>query len=370
MIQLNILDSLDKISKAINSSSKVEHVIDNILEAVFTIFGCDRAWLFHPCDPDTLAIQVLAEKYKEEYPGAFISGKTIPIDEGAAETIRKAIFSGSPVTFGPGSDNEIDDVTAKFSVLSQIMMAIHPKIGKPWMFGMHQCSYARIWAEDEQKLFKEISFRIVESLNNLVLLEELRKSEHKYRELIENIPLKIFHKDNNSTYVSCNANYAKDLKIESGKIIGTTDYDYFPKELAEKYIKDDKRIIDLGKGEDIVEKYIADGQEFWIHTLKTPVKDAAGRIIGVLGVFRDITEIKRVEEEKEKLEAQLRQSHKMEAVGTLAGGIAHDFNNIVPGRDKLSQKWSFKSEPLGSGPGGDRKNLRVRQPRSGNSGGV
>jgi PAS domain S-box-containing protein len=152
--------------------------------------------------------------------------------------------------------------------------------------------------------------------------ETLAESEHKYRTLLENIPQKIFYKDRNSVYISCNRIFADDLKISPAEIAGKTDYDFFPKELAEKYRADDKRLMELGKTEDIEEKYIQDGQELWVHTMKTAVKDNSGRIAGILGVFWDITEYR-------KLEAQLRHAQKMEAVGTLAGGVAHDFNNIL-----------------------------------------
>lgn len=72
-----------------------------------------------------------------------------------------------------------------------------------------------------------------------------------------------------------------------------------------------------------------DGSIFTSETLGVPVKDQAGEIIGFLGVIRDVSERKKAEKIKEDLEAQLRQTHKLEAVGTLAGGIAHDFNNIL-----------------------------------------
>jgi PAS domain S-box-containing protein len=125
--------------------------------------------------------------------------------------------------------------------------------------------------------------------------EVLRGSENKYRTLLENLPQKIFFKDRNSVYFSCNENYAEDFKIKSEEIVGKTDYDLYSKELAEKYRADDKRIMESGGTEDIEEKYIRQGQEMVVHTVKTPVKDAQGNIIGILGIFWDITEHKKAE---------------------------------------------------------------------------
>ncbi len=180
MDKTTFLKSLGIVSQAMNKSKDVGHIIDDVLDAVFTIFGCDRIWLAYPCDPDTATFKVLAEKNKPEYPGAVASGEELPINAQESETIRKALAAGSPVVFGPGSENEIDDVSSRYQVLSQMMMAIHPKTGKPWMFGMHQCAYPRVWTADEQLLFKEISFRVVEGLNNLILLRDLKESEIKY----------------------------------------------------------------------------------------------------------------------------------------------------------------------------------------------
>jgi len=126
--------------------------------------------------------------------------------------------------------------------------------------------------------------------------EELRQSENKYRVLIENLPQKIFLKDRNSVYISCNENYAWDLGINLQEIAGKTDYDFFPKELADRYRVDDKRIIESGKTEEIEEKYIRDGKEGFVKTVKIPVKDEEGNIIGVQGIFWDITGRKKAEE--------------------------------------------------------------------------
>ncbi|MBF0528548.1 MAG: PAS domain S-box protein [Deltaproteobacteria bacterium] len=72
-----------------------------------------------------------------------------------------------------------------------------------------------------------------------------------------------------------------------------------------------------------------DGQCFFVLYNATTYRDQNGDVIGVFAAARDVTGRKRAEEEKEKLQAQLLQAQKMEAIGTLAGGIAHDFNNIL-----------------------------------------
>jgi PAS domain S-box-containing protein len=135
--------------------------------------------------------------------------------------------------------------------------------------------------------------------------EEIKNSENKYRTLVENIPQKIFLKDNNSVYISCNENYARDLKIKPDEIIGKTDYDFYPKKLAEKYRKDDKRIMKSRKMENIEEEYIQDGKKVFVNTIKVPIRNEKENVIGLLGVFWDITDKKKAEEEIKKARDEL-----------------------------------------------------------------
>jgi len=90
-----------------------------------------------------------------------------------------------------------------------------------------------------------------------------------------------------------------------------------------------------------------DGQTRWLLTRGQCFRDANGRPLRMAGSVTDITARKRAEEQNQLLEAQLRQAHKLEAIGTLAGGIAHDFNNIlgaILGYGEMAQK----SAPEGS----------------------
>ncbi len=174
--------------------------------------------------------------------------------------------------------------------------------------------------------------------------EALRKSESKYRTLLEHLPQKIFHKDRNSVYVSSNENYARDLKIKPQEIKGKTDYEFFPKALAEKYRADDKKIIASGKTEYIEEKYIQDGQEVWVNTAKTPIKDKKGNVTGILGIFWDITQRKRAGEALRKSEEQL--DAMLRSIGDHVSMIDKDLNIVwanetakrVFGNDILGKK--------------------------------
>jgi len=154
--------------------------------------------------------------------------------------------------------------------------------------------------------------------------DALRQSEIKYRTLLENLTQKVFLKDRNSVYISCNENYARDLRIKADQIVGKTDYDFYPKELAEKYRADDRRIVESGQTTDIEEKYILEGQEFIVHTVKTPVRDEQGNVTGILGIFWDITESKQQERELNLYREKMAQAERLASLGTLSATVAHE----------------------------------------------
>jgi len=170
----------------------------------------------------------------------------------------------------------------------------------------------------EQNLVNGVATILSHWLERECTEEALRESEAKYRTLAENIPQKVFVKGRDLRYVSMNENYARDLGIRPAEAVGKVDYDFFPKELADKYRADDRGIMETGRTDELDEKYIQGGKEVWVHTVKTPVRDRTGEIVGVSGIFWDITERKRAEQAVEEANRRLEELATTDALTGLA----------------------------------------------------
>jgi PAS domain S-box-containing protein len=175
-------------------------------------------------------------------------------------------------------------------------------------------------------------FAFIRDITERKLAEDELKKSIAFRELLlEAMPLPIFYKDTSGRYAGGNSAFAAFLGKPIKEIIGKTVFEVSPQSLAQTYRDKDLDLLDDPLGVQTYESQVAhvDGTPHNVIFHKARMVDNAGRPTGILGVITDITEIKRIAAARDRLEAQLRESQKMEALGTLAGGVAHDFNNIV-----------------------------------------
>ena len=139
--------------------------------------------------------------------------------------------------------------------------------------------------------------------------QELRNSESLYHSLVETMPQNVFRKDLQGRFTFANQQYCEHYHCKLQDILGKTDFDFFPKELAEQYTRDDQRVMHTGQTYEITEEHHPLGQDKRItRVVKTPLYGANGKIIGLQGIFWDVTNQHLAEERIRQANAELGRS--------------------------------------------------------------
>ncbi len=134
--------------------------------------------------------------------------------------------------------------------------------------------------------------------------QDVRSSESLYHSLVETMPQNVFRKDTQGRFTFANQQYCKHYNCRLDDILGKTDFDFFPADLAEKYRRDDWRVMETGQTYEIVEEHHPLGQpKTVVQVVKTPLYGPDGNIIGLQGIFWDITPQRQMEENLRTSEA-------------------------------------------------------------------
>ncbi len=140
----------------------------------------------------------------------------------------------------------------------------------------------------------------IETTKKRRVLEALHESQSLYQSLVETLPVNIFRKDVEGRFTFANRLFCETLGHTAEQVVGHTDFDFYPADLAQKYRNDDCRVLASGDVLQRVEKnQTPDGQPTYVQVWKTPVYDYAGRISGTQAIFWDITALKRAQAELE-----------------------------------------------------------------------
>jgi PAS domain S-box-containing protein len=161
----------------------------------------------------------------------------------------------------------------------------------------------------------------------------LRRSEEKYRNILENIEEGYFELDLEGNLIFFNNSLCKIIGHSREELMGINLGQHSSPETAEKLLQVFHRISRTGKPLILADLEIdlKDGKMITVDLSATPIKTPEDQTVGFRGLMRDVSERKHAEQERRKLEKKLQQAQKMKAIGTLAGGVAHDLNNILSG---------------------------------------
>ena len=155
--------------------------------------------------------------------------------------------------------------------------------------------------------------------------EYLRNSSTHLRLIVENSPDLIAILDPDATIRFMNHTLPQ-FTVED--VLGTSAFDYIHSADRERYKKTFHEVLKTGEPREM--ELVSEGPACWLSRF-VPVRADDGTVESILVIATDITERKRAEEERRRLEAQVQHAQRLESLGVLAGGIAHDFNNLLTG---------------------------------------
>jgi PAS domain S-box-containing protein len=302
LVNLRFFEIMDRVNRAMQGTNDLKQVMNDVLEQMLSIFECDRAWLLYPCDPKAASWRVPMERTRPEYPGALENGVEVPMSPDVVNHMQTALATSGPVTFGPGGDQPlVGEAMKRFQYKSQMFMAVYPKVDSPWLIGMQQCSYPRVWTREEKILFQEIGRRMGDTLDSLLIYRDLRKSEAENRAIVNAVPDLLFRLHQDGTITDFRKPENMDLYLPPDQFIGRSITDVLPSNISQPAISAITKALTTKEVSPFEYDLIMKQQHRYFE----------GRVVAlsnteVLIVIRDITDRKRAEKALAESEAKTR----------------------------------------------------------------
>ncbi len=304
------LEELDRVSRVLAEHTTQREMLWEVVDLVFELFHADRAWMLQAV-PDEEGFEVPIERTRPEYPGAIATGLRIPDDEFGRRMMERLLAEREPVVMQMAGVEDLPDYMKSYGVRSQMLIAIRPSLGTPWILGIHQCSREREWSAVERRLFQAIAERVAISLVGVRLMEEIRQSERRLQEAEKIAQVGTWELDLKSGRAYWSDQEYRCLGYEPGTC--EAGYEAFARAVHPDDLERVKEAMERAvRGEteayEIQHRVIwQDGSEHVVHELGEVTRDPRGEAVRMIGTTQDITRRVQLEQELERHRRHLEQ---------------------------------------------------------------
>jgi PAS domain S-box-containing protein len=303
------LTAISAVNQAILHTSEEPSLLQEVCRCVVDHAGYRVAWVGFLSDSEPRTISPVAQAGMEQ---GSLDSINVTYDDSergrgptgtAARTRRPAIVRNTATAEDYAPWRAEASAWGYASVIGLPLLFAENLLGvltiysaQPQAFDQQEVDFLSELAADLAYGIQALRTRAEQARAEAALLEE-RRLLHT---LINNLPDYIYYKDRQSRFLLTNAAHAKTLGLgDPSQAIGKTDFDFFPAQDAGNYFKDEQQVVEsgqplIGREERFQQP---DGQLGWCSTTKVPIRDAQGRVTGLVGISRDVTERRRSEEE-------------------------------------------------------------------------
>jgi PAS domain S-box-containing protein len=299
-VQAEFLTNMDRVNRAIQAAGDLETMMHDVLDVVLDIFHCDRVFLMHSHDASTESWAVRMQRSSPacSEPAALHED----LLEECIEAVKQYMLHNSAVlqVGVPKLWQLSRDVDAGCSGKSLICEVLFPKVGPPWIFGLHQCTYERNWNKTEEQLIEEIGRRLTDALTGLLVQRNLRESEHRLVEAQHLAHLGNWELDLGENHLTWSDEIYHIFKVDRENFGATfeTFLEIIHPEDREMVSAAYTESLNSRQSYDIVHRVLLpDNQVKYVREMCEHVYDINGKPIRSVGTVQDITEQKLKEDE-------------------------------------------------------------------------